>query len=86
MNRLLKEIRKDKKKFITSEKIEEYCNQLYIDYKTSSDYLISRGYLVNILEDIYYVKSIDEVRRKKIKYSLLELVGNGLNVKNIKSV
>jgi len=67
MNRVLKEIRKDNIKFITSEEIKEYCDKLYLNYKTSSDYLISRGYLVNIFEDIYYLKSVEELRRKKIK-------------------
>jgi len=85
MNRVLKQIRKDNKKFITSEQIKKCCDKLYINYKTSSDYLISRGYLVNILEDIYYVKSADEVKRRKINYSLLELVAKGLKVKRVKN-
>ncbi|MFX0004526.1 MAG: hypothetical protein ACFFAA_12635 [Promethearchaeota archaeon] len=85
MNRVLKQIRKDNQKFITSEEIKEYCDKLYLNYNTSSDYLISRGYLVNVLEDIYYVKSIDEMRRKKIKYSLLELVAKSLKVKRVKN-
>ncbi|MFX1378614.1 MAG: hypothetical protein ACFFA4_05935 [Promethearchaeota archaeon] len=83
MNRVLKEIRKDDIKFITSEEIKEYCDKLYLNYKTSSDYLISRGYLVNIFEDIYYLKSVEELRRKKIKHSLLELVAKGLTVKRV---
>jgi hypothetical protein len=85
MNRLLKKIRKDKKEFISSDQIKDYCDKLYINHKTSSDYLISRGYLVNIFEDIYYVKSTEEVRNKKINYSLLELVAKGLEVKNVKN-
>ncbi|MFX0039269.1 MAG: hypothetical protein ACFFCY_11830 [Promethearchaeota archaeon] len=85
MNRVLKEIRNDNREFITSEEIKEYCDDLYLNYKTSSDYLITRGYLVNILEDIYYVKSVDELSRKKISYSLLELVAKSLKVKRIKN-
>ncbi len=85
MNRVLNEIRDDNREFLTSEEIKEYCDDLYLNYKTSSDYLISRGYLVNILEDIYYVKTIDEVREKKIKYSLLELVAKSLNTKLVKN-
>ena len=85
MKRVLTTIRKDNKKFITSEELRQYCDDLYINYKLSSGYLISRGYLVNIFEDIYYVKSLDEFKEKKIKLSLLELVGKSLKLKNVKN-
>jgi hypothetical protein len=85
MTRVLDIIKQDDKKFITSEEIKQYCDELYLNYKLSSDYLISRGYLVNVLEDIYYVKSNDEFEEKKIKLSLLELVGKSLKFKNVKN-
>jgi len=85
MNRILEEIRKDNREFITFEEIKKYCDDLYINYRTSSDYLISRGFLVNILENIYYVKSVDELKRNKIRYSLLELVAKGLKVKHVEN-
>jgi hypothetical protein len=85
MQRVLKTIRKDNKKFITSEELKQYCSEMYINYKLSSDYLISRGYLVHVLEDIYYVKSSDEFKEKKIKLSLLELVGKSLKLKNVRN-
>jgi hypothetical protein len=85
MNRVLTHIRQNNKEFITSEEIKEYCDELFLNYKTSSDYLISRGYLVKILDNIYYVKSIDEMSNHKIHYSLLELVAKGLNVKKVRN-
>ncbi len=85
MTRVLKTIRQDNKKFITSDELKQYCDELYLNHKLSSDYLISRGFLVNVLEDIYYVKSIDEFKKNKIEHSLLELVGNSLNLKNVKN-
>ncbi len=85
MTRVLDIIKQDDKKFITSEEIKQYCDDLYLNYKLSSDYLISRGYLVNVLEDIYYVKSNDEFKEKKIRLSLLELVGKSLKLKNVKN-
>ncbi len=85
MTRILESIKEDNKKFITSEEIKQYCDEMYLNYKLSSDYLVSRGYLVNILEDIYYVKSNDEFEEKKIKLSLLELVGRSLKLKNVRN-
>ncbi|MFX0021259.1 MAG: hypothetical protein ACFE9S_02965 [Candidatus Hermodarchaeota archaeon] len=85
MKRVLKTIRQDNRKFISSVELKQYCDEMYVNYKLSSDYLISRGYLVNILEDIYYVKSASEFRERRIKLSLLELVGKSLRLKNVKN-
>jgi hypothetical protein len=85
MKRVLEKLRQDKKEFINAEELKDYCDRLYFNYKTSSNYLISRGYLVNIFENIYYVKSKDEVRNKKINFSLLELVAKSLKLKNVKN-
>lgn len=85
MNRVLSKIRQDNKEFVTSEELKEYCKELYFNYKIISDYLISRGYLLNILDDIYYVKSVDEITKNELKYSHLELVANGLRLKHVKN-
>jgi len=83
MNRVLKRIRQDKKEFITLKELKKYCKELYFNYKNISDYLVSRGYLVRILDDIFYVKTVDEISQKKLKYSILELVGKGLILINV---
>ena len=85
MRQVLKKIRKDNRKFITSEELKQYCDEIYSNYRLTSDYLISRGYLVNTFEDIYYVKSFEEFKEKRIKLSLLELVGMSLKQKNVKN-
>ncbi len=79
MNRVLNKIRQDKKEFITNDELRKYCIELYYNPRLVSDYLISRGFLVNILDDIYYVKSIDEVTKNILKYTILELVAKALN-------
>ncbi|MFW9867666.1 MAG: hypothetical protein ACFFEN_16345 [Candidatus Thorarchaeota archaeon] len=78
MNRVLTKIKQDNKEFLTSEELKKYCKDLYFNYRIISNYLISRGYLINIIDNIYYVKSLDEINKKKLKYSVLELVAKAL--------
>ncbi|UCC19533.1 MAG: hypothetical protein JSV62_15770 [Promethearchaeota archaeon] len=84
MHRVLKKIKQDNREFITSDELREYCKEQYYNHKVIGDYLISRGFLLNVLDDIYYVKSDEEINRNKLKYSLLELVGKGLKLKHVK--
>jgi hypothetical protein len=83
MNRVLKKIRRDNKEFITSEELKKYCKDLYFNYRLVSNYLISRKYLVNILDDVLYVKTIEEFNHNILKYSILELVAKSLKQKNV---
>lgn len=85
MIRVLKKIKQDNKEFVTSEELQIYSKDLYLDYRTISNYLVTRGFLLNILDDIYYVKSEEEILQNKLNYSILELVGKGLNLKNVKN-
>ncbi|MFX1344748.1 MAG: hypothetical protein ACFFBC_07945 [Promethearchaeota archaeon] len=85
MNRVLNNIRQDNKQFITSEELRNYCKELYYNYRIISNYLISRKYLVKILDDIYYVKTDDEIRQNVLKYPILELVALALKEKNVKN-
>ena len=85
MIRVLKKIKQDNKEFVTSEELQTYSKDLYLDYRTISNYLVTRGFLLNILDDIYYVKSEEEILQNKLNYSILELVGKGLNLKNVKN-
>jgi len=41
--------------------------------------------LLNILDNIYYVKTIDEISQNMLKYSTLELVAKALKKKNIEN-
>ncbi|TKJ23069.1 MAG: hypothetical protein CEE43_04965 [Promethearchaeota archaeon Loki_b32] len=85
MIRVLKKIKQDNKEFVTSEELQIYSKDLYLDYRTISNYLVTRGFLLNILDDIYYVKSEEEILQNKLNYSILELVGKGLELKNVKN-
>ena len=85
MHRVLKKIRQDNKEFVSTEELQDYSKDLYFDYRTISDYLLTRGYLLNILDNIYYVKTEEEILKNKLKYSILELVAKGLNVKKVKN-
>ncbi|MFX1418718.1 MAG: hypothetical protein ACFE9N_07345 [Promethearchaeota archaeon] len=85
MQRVLTKIKQDNREFVTSEELREYCREQYFNHKVISDYLISRGFILNILDDIYYVKSDEEINKNKLNYSLLELVGKGLKLKRVKN-
>lgn len=85
MIRVLKKIKQDNKEFVTSEELQIYSKDLYLDYRTISNYLVTRGFLLNILDDIYYVKSEEEIQQNKLNYSILELVRKGLNLKGVKN-
>ncbi|MFX0036372.1 MAG: hypothetical protein ACFE9I_12130 [Candidatus Hermodarchaeota archaeon] len=83
MHRVLEKIKKDNKEFVNSEELREYCKELYFNYRTIGDYLISRGHLLNVLDDIYYVKSDEEFIKKEIQYSTLELIAKVLKLKKV---
>ncbi len=83
MHRVLEKIKKDNKEFVNSEELREYCKELYFNYRIIGDYLISRGHLLNVLDDIYYVKSDEEFIKKEIQYSTLELIAKVLKLKKV---
>jgi predicted transcriptional regulator of viral defense system len=82
---LLKKLRLDEKEFITSDDLKRYCKSMSLNYEKTIKYFISRGYLIRIFKGIFYVKSLDEVKLGKSKYSHLELVANGLELKGVKN-
>ena len=85
MIRVLKKIRQDNKEFISYEELKKYSKELYYNHRVISNYLISRGYLVNVLDNIYYVKTIDEISQNMLKYPILELVAKALKKKCVKN-
>ena len=85
MHRVLKKIKQDNKEFVSTEELQDYCKDLYFDHRTIGDYLLTRGYLLSILDNIYYVKTEEEILQNKLKYSILELVAKGLNIKKVKN-
>ncbi len=83
MKRVLSELRENDKEFTTSSEIKEYSRKFYYNFNNVIRYLVNQRYILQIFEGIYYVKSEEEINSKKLKYSLLELVGKGLELKGI---
>ncbi len=82
---LLKKLRIEKKEFITAEELKRTCKSIGLNYEITIRYFVSRGYLIRIFKGIFYVKSLDEVKLGRSKYSNLELVAKGLELKGVKS-
>lgn len=82
---LLRKLHLDKREFVTSDLIKRYCKSFGLKYETTVRYFLARGYLVRILRGIFYVKSLEEIKLNKTKYSHLELVSRGLELKNVKN-
>ena len=83
-NLVLKKLRIDKKEFITSEELKRYCKSMGLNYEKIIRYFVYRGYFIRIFKGIFYVKSLDEVKLGKSKYSHLELVAKGLELKDVR--
>lgn len=84
-NFLLKKLNIDEKEFITSEELKRYCKSMGLNYEITIRHLVSRGYLIRIFKGIFYIKSFDETKLGKFKYSNLELVAKGLELKGVKN-
>ncbi len=84
-NLLLKKLHLEGKEFVTSAELKQYCRLMKLNYEIAIRHLISRGYLTRIFRGIFYVKSLEEVKLGKTKYSILELVAKGLELKGIEN-
>ena len=84
-NLLLKKLYLDKKEFVTSDILKKYCNIFKLDYYDAIRYFMKRGYLIRIFKGIFYVKSLDERKLGETKYTYLELVSKGMELKGIKN-
>lgn len=85
MNLLLEKLYLEKKEFVNSDLLRGYCKALKLDYKLTVRSLLSTGYLVRIFRGIFYVRSLEEKKLKKSKYSTWDLVIEGLELKGIKN-
>ncbi|MGD0645311.1 MAG: hypothetical protein ABSA75_10440 [Candidatus Bathyarchaeia archaeon] len=81
---LLKKLRLDNKEFITSKELKRCCKLMSLNYEKTIRYFVYRGYLTRIFKGIFYVKSLDEAKLGKSKYSNLEFVAKGLELKGVK--
>lgn len=82
---LLKKLHLEKIKFVTSETLKKYCNEFEIEYENTIRYFIRMGYLIRIFKGIFYVKSIEELKLGRTKYSYRDIIAKGIQLKNIKN-
>ncbi len=85
MSVLLKKLRIENKEFVTSKELELYCKSMKLDYTTVIRYFIAQGYLTRIFRGIFYINSLDEMKLGRSKYTHLELVAKGLELKNVRN-
>lgn len=82
---LIKKLHLGKEEFVTSETIKKYCKPLKLDNKSAIKYLLKEGYLLRIFRGIFYIRTFDEIKLGKSKYSYLELVSKGMELKEVKN-
>lgn len=71
------------KKFITSNKIKDYCRELSLNYYSTICYLTRNKYLVRIFKGIFYVYSIEERKLGKSDMTFFEILKEALKIKGI---
>jgi len=82
---LLKKLRIENKEFVTAEDIRIFCRTMRVEYDAVIRYFIKKGYLARIFRGIFYVKSLEELELGRTKYSHLELVAKGMELKRVKN-
>lgn len=83
MNPVLKKIHLENKEFVKADEIKGYCKDFGLDYNNTIRNLMSRGYILRIFRGVFYAKSFDEMKMGSMKYSHLELVSKGMELKSI---
>ncbi|MEE9118883.1 MAG: hypothetical protein V3U02_09880 [Calditrichia bacterium] len=83
MNPVLKRLHLENKEFVKSDEVKGYCSDFGLDYYNTIRNLTARGYLLRIFRGVFYVKSFDEMKMGSMKYSHLELVSKGMELKGI---
>ncbi len=82
---LIKKLHLGREEFVTSETIKKYCKPLKLDHKNAIKYLLKEGHLLRIFKGIFYIRTFDEIKLGKSKYSHLELVSKGMELKGVKN-
>jgi predicted transcriptional regulator of viral defense system len=82
---LLKKLRIDGKEFVKDDELREYCKTMGTDYMATVKYLSSHGHMVRIFRGVFYVKTLDEEELGRTRYTPLELVARGLELKGVKN-
>jgi predicted transcriptional regulator of viral defense system len=80
---LLRKLRLENREFITSEELRKHCREMRVRYDAAVRYFIKKGYIVRIFRGIFYVKPLEELKLGRAKYSHLELVAKGMDLKKV---
>jgi len=83
MNLLLEKIYLNKMEFVTSGLLKEYCRSLKLEYTQTIKNLLFAGYLIRIFRGIFYVRTLEEKKLGKSKYSAYDFVAKGLELKHV---
>lgn len=81
---ILRKMYMEGRDFVTSSDIEKYCTSMKLNYDSIIRYLLSRKYLIRIFRGIFYLRTAEEMSLGRDKYSYLELVAKGLEIKGVK--
>lgn len=85
MKLLIKKLHLGREEFVTSETIKSYCKPLKLEHKSAIKYLLKEGYLLRIFKGVFYIRTFDEIKLSRSKYSHLELVSRGMGLKGVKN-
>ena len=78
----------DGNEFVSLDNLKKDSKNLYYNYNNMIEYVISRGFLFNILNDTYYVKGQNEfnsVNNNNLKYTSLELISKALKFLDVEN-
>lgn len=82
---LLKKLRLDGKEFVKNDELKRYCEAMDVDYTATVRYLTTQGHLIRVFRGIFYLKSLEEEELGKSRYTHLELVAKGLELKGVEN-
>jgi predicted transcriptional regulator of viral defense system len=85
MSVLLRKLRIENREFVTSRELKAYCKSMKLDYDIVVRYFGGRGYLDRIFRGLFYVKSLEEFELGRSRYSHLQLVAKGLELKKVRN-
>jgi hypothetical protein len=83
MNPVLRKLHLENREFVKADEIKGYCSDFGLDYYNTIRNLTARNYLLRIFKGIFYVRNFEEVKMGGARYSHLELVSRGMELKGI---
>jgi len=82
---LIRKLNIIEEKFITSDKIKEYCLILKINYLDTIKYLVRHKYLHSIMRGIFYNPTLSERKFNSFDINYREVIAKALEIKGIKN-